>query len=65
MKTDVEDQLPPKVEKVLHCDMSALQKKMYHNMRTRGVMTISSLEYDNLDFECLTFEAARSGKGDL
>lgn len=45
MKTDVEDQLPPKVEKVLHCDMSALQKKMYDNMRTRGIMTISSLEY--------------------
>eukprot|EP01127_Copromyxa_protea_P012501 TRINITY_DN3273_c1_g1_i1.p1 TRINITY_DN3273_c1_g1~~TRINITY_DN3273_c1_g1_i1.p1 ORF type:complete len:1118 (-),score=262.66 TRINITY_DN3273_c1_g1_i1:18-3371(-) len=44
MKTDVEDQLPPKVEKVLHCDMSALQKKMYHNMRTRGIMTISSFD---------------------
>lgn len=35
LKTDVECQLPEKVEEVLKCEMSAWQKVMYRQMRTR------------------------------
>src|SRR5262249_11191786 len=38
LKSEVESQLPDKVEKVLKCEMSALQKKMYKHMHDRGVM---------------------------
>jgi len=34
----VEHQLPEKVEKVLKCDMSAMQKKLYISMREKGIM---------------------------
>ncbi len=35
LKTDVECQLPDKIEEVLKCEMSAWQKIMYRQMRTR------------------------------
>lgn len=38
LKQDVESELPDKVEIVLKCEMSALQRKMYKNMVERGVM---------------------------
>eukprot|EP01133_Synstelium_polycarpum_P012845 gene12845-15083_t len=37
LKTEVETQLPDKVEKVIKCEMSAFQSKMYHLIRTKGV----------------------------
>lgn len=38
LKTDVESQLPEKVEKVLKCEMSAMQLKLYTSMMEKGVM---------------------------
>jgi SNF2 family DNA or RNA helicase len=38
LKQDVESELPEKVETVLKCDLSALQRRMYKNMVERGVM---------------------------
>jgi len=40
LKKDVESQLPDKIEKVLKCEMSAMQRKMYEHMRTRGVVAL-------------------------
>ncbi len=36
LKKEVESQLPDKVEYIIKCDMSALQRKIYHHMKTRG-----------------------------
>lgn len=38
LKKEVESQLPDKVEYIIKCDMSALQRVIYHHMKTRGVM---------------------------
>lgn len=38
LKSEVEAQLPDKVEKVLKCDMSAWQRRMYSLMQEKGVM---------------------------
>lgn len=38
LKKEVESQLPDKVEYIIKCDMSALQKKIYHHMKSRGVI---------------------------
>jgi len=38
LKKEVESQLPDKVEYIIKCDMSALQKVIYHHMKTRGVI---------------------------
>ena len=38
LKQEVEDQLPQKVEKVLRCDLSAMQKKLYDTMVNHGVL---------------------------
>uniref|UniRef100_A0A6B2KWZ2 Uncharacterized protein n=1 Tax=Arcella intermedia TaxID=1963864 RepID=A0A6B2KWZ2_9EUKA len=40
LKSEVEDELPDKVERVILCDMSAMQKKMYYNMGTKGMVTV-------------------------
>lgn len=40
LKKEVEHDLPGKVENVLKCELSALQKKMYKNMIERGVMLL-------------------------
>eukprot|EP01132_Coremiostelium_polycephalum_P012399 gene12399-15145_t len=37
LKKEVEAQLPDKVEKILKCEMSLFQSKMYHLIRTKGV----------------------------
>ena len=38
LKQDVESELPDKVEVVLKCDLSALQKRMYKHMVEYGVI---------------------------
>ncbi|KAL1244753.1 putative global transcription activator SNF2L2 [Trichinella spiralis] len=38
LKKEVESQLPEKVEYVIKCDMSALQKVLYQHMQAKGVM---------------------------
>ncbi|CDW52317.1 transcription activator BRG1 [Trichuris trichiura] len=38
LKREVESQLPEKVEYVIKCDMSALQRVLYHHMQAKGVM---------------------------
>ncbi|RNA10217.1 putative global transcription activator SNF2L2 isoform X1, partial [Brachionus plicatilis] len=38
LKKEVESQLPDKVEYIIKCDMSALQRVIYHSMKTNGVM---------------------------
>ena len=38
LKKEVEAQLPDKVEYVIKCDMSALQRVIYQHMHTKGVL---------------------------
>jgi SWI/SNF-related matrix-associated actin-dependent regulator of chromatin subfamily A protein 2/4 len=38
LKKEVESQLPDKVEYIIKCDMSALQRVIYHHMKTNGVL---------------------------
>lgn len=38
LKSEVENQLPEKTEKVLKCEMSAMQRRMYTLMHDKGVM---------------------------
>ena len=38
LKKEVESQLPDKVEYVIKCDMSALQRVMYTHMQTSGIL---------------------------
>lgn len=44
LKHEVENELPEKVETVLKCELSALQKRMYKHMVERGVMLIGILQ---------------------
>merc|ERR1712137_503621 len=37
LKTEVEDQLPEKVERVIHCDFSSLQHKLYRSMEQNDI----------------------------
>eukprot|EP00047_Mylnosiga_fluctuans_P024192 m.154754 g.154754 ORF g.154754 m.154754 type:complete len:1307 (+) comp9794_c1_seq4:88-4008(+) len=43
LKRDVETQLPEKMEYVLKCDMSALQRRMYAHMAKHGVLLTDDL----------------------
>ncbi len=38
LKTDVENELPDKVEVILKCELSALQKRMYLDMVEKGII---------------------------
>ena len=38
LKKDVENQLPEKVEYILKCEMSGLQKALYTHMQQKGAM---------------------------
>lgn len=40
LKTDVESELPDKVEKIIRCQMSGLQAKLYQQMKQRGALFI-------------------------
>lgn len=42
LKKDVESELPDKVEAILKCPMSALQQKLYNQVRTHGFMLTSN-----------------------
>ena len=44
LKKEVESQLPDKVEYVLKCDMSALQRLLYRHMKTKGVLLTDGSE---------------------
>ncbi|WBW73961.1 RSC-type complex ATPase Snf21 [Schizosaccharomyces osmophilus] len=40
LKKDVESELPDKVEKVIRCQMSGLQQKLYHQMKKHGILFV-------------------------
>ena len=44
LKKEVESQLPDKVEYVIKCDMSALQRQMYSHMQKRGILLTDGSE---------------------
>ncbi|ESN95813.1 hypothetical protein HELRODRAFT_86367 [Helobdella robusta] len=44
LKKEVESQLPDKVEYVIKCDMSALQRLLYRHMQTKGVLLTDGSE---------------------
>lgn len=44
LKKEVESQLPDKVEYVIKCDMSALQRQMYLHMQKRGILLTDGSE---------------------
>ncbi|GFN80130.1 transcription activator brg1 [Plakobranchus ocellatus] len=46
LKKEVESQLPDKVEYVIKCDMSALQRLIYTHMQAKGVMLTDGSEKD-------------------
>uniref|UniRef100_A0A8C4QRL6 SWI/SNF related BAF chromatin remodeling complex subunit ATPase 2 n=1 Tax=Eptatretus burgeri TaxID=7764 RepID=A0A8C4QRL6_EPTBU len=46
LKKEVESQLPEKVEYVIKCDMSALQKVLYRHMQAKGVLLTDGSEKD-------------------
>ncbi|XP_052257298.1 probable global transcription activator SNF2L2 isoform X2 [Dreissena polymorpha] len=46
LKKEVESQLPDKVEYVLKCDMSALQRYIYRHMQNKGVLLTDGSEKD-------------------
>ncbi|XP_025109979.1 probable global transcription activator SNF2L2 [Pomacea canaliculata] len=46
LKKEVESQLPEKVEYVIKCDMSALQRFIYNHMQSKGVLLTDGSEKD-------------------
>jgi SWI/SNF-related matrix-associated actin-dependent regulator of chromatin subfamily A protein 2/4 len=44
LKKEVEGQLPDKVEYLIRCDMSALQRVIYHHMKQSGVLLTDTSE---------------------
>ncbi|CAL8137996.1 unnamed protein product [Orchesella dallaii] len=44
LKKEVESQLPDKVEYIIKCDMSALQRVLYRHMQTKGVLLTDGSE---------------------
>ena len=46
LKKEVESQLPDKVEFIVKCDMSALQKIIYKHMQQRGILLTDGSEKD-------------------
>uniref|UniRef100_H2ZUB2 SWI/SNF related BAF chromatin remodeling complex subunit ATPase 2 n=1 Tax=Latimeria chalumnae TaxID=7897 RepID=H2ZUB2_LATCH len=46
LKKEVESQLPEKVEYVVKCDMSALQKILYRHMQAKGILLTDGSEKD-------------------
>lgn len=46
LKKEVESQLPDKVEYVVKCDMSALQRYLYRHMQSKGVLLTDGSEKD-------------------
>lgn len=46
LKKEVESQLPEKVEYVIKCEMSALQRVLYSYMQSKGVILTDGSEKD-------------------
>lgn len=46
LKKEVESQLPDKVEYIVKCDMSGLQKVLYRHMQSKGVLLTDGSEKD-------------------
>lgn len=46
LKKEVESQLPDKIEYVIKCDMSALQRFIYNHMQSKGVLLTDGSEKD-------------------
>nr|DAA34916.1 TPA_inf: brahma-related protein 1-like protein [Schmidtea mediterranea] len=46
LKKEVESQLPDKVEYVIKCEMSALQRTLYNHMQSKGVILTDGSEKD-------------------
>lgn len=46
LKKEVESQLPEKVEYVIRCEMSALQRVLYSYMQSKGVILTDGSERD-------------------
>ncbi|XP_071208564.1 probable global transcription activator SNF2L2 isoform X2 [Salvelinus alpinus] len=46
LKKEVESQLPEKVEYVIKCDMSAIQRVLYRHMQCRGILLTDGSEKD-------------------
>ncbi|XP_066566718.1 putative global transcription activator SNF2L2 isoform X3 [Amia ocellicauda] len=46
LKKEVESQLPEKVEYVIKCDMSAIQKILYRHMQAKGILLTDGSEKD-------------------
>jgi len=44
LKKDVESELPDKVERVIKCKLSALQTKLYSQMKKHGVLFVNTGE---------------------
>lgn len=44
LKKDVESELPDKVERVVKCKLSALQLKLYSQMKRHGVLFVNTGE---------------------
>ena len=44
LKKEVESQLPNKVEYVIKCDMSALQRRIYMHMQKKGILLTDGSE---------------------
>lgn len=53
LKKEVESQLPEKVEYVIKCDMSALQRILYRHMSNKGVILTDGSEKDKKVINCL------------
>ncbi|XP_045467902.1 ATP-dependent helicase brm isoform X1 [Harmonia axyridis] len=47
LKKEVESQLPDKVEYIIKCDMSGLQKVLYQHMQSKGVLLTDGSERGN------------------
>jgi len=50
LKKDVEAELPEKVEKVIKCQMSALQRKLYNHIKKKGFLSFNIFHNHHLFF---------------
>lgn len=48
LKKDVMQELPQKVVHVLKCEMSAMQKRLYHHLKTHGVILQPAAEQESI-----------------
>ena len=55
LKKEVESQLPDKVEYVVKCDMSSLQKVLYQHMKKRGILLTDGSEKGKQVSICLIY----------